>query len=402
MRPGFAREETQLMTRLILGADAGSGPVTLHTEIWDSRTFGVGPGSFAGTGETNVVEPVALNISTNLGSIAGPETLTRVTLGRMIINLGSRRIIAADDYRNTTNGYTGVRLDFTNGLSMDATFIAVLPQYRLPDTPDGLKSQRWELDRERWGLRLWGGIATHRDALGRMGLEGSFFRLDEEDTPYIATRDRHLSTLDARLFLPRTPGLWDAELEGAWQWGQTRAGLSNALPEQVVAAGFVHADVGYSLIKAWKPRVSIQFDYASGDRPGGRYTRFDSLFGMRRADFSPGSLLSTLYRTNLVAPALRVEVEPSQATDAFATARAVWADSATDVLSQTGVRDPLGRYGRFGGWEFDGRLRHWLIARRLRTELNATFYLRRGLLASPAALPGRTTGYGSFSLIAPF
>src|SRR3546814_15575078 len=59
-------------------------------------------------------------------------------------------------------------------------------------------------------------------------------------------------------------------------------------------------DAGYSFGGSWKPRLSLEFDRASGDRRGGRQGRFDTLFGMRRADLAPAGLYNALARTNIV------------------------------------------------------------------------------------------------------
>jgi hypothetical protein len=170
-----------------------------------------------------------------------------------------------------------------------------------------------------------------------------------------------------------------------------------------VSAWFVHGDFGYSFAAAAHPRLALRVDAVSGDRPGGRYTRFDTLFGMRRADYSPGSILSAIGRANMVATAVQFDLAPTARTDAFVSARAFWAESGGDVFSQSGVRDPNGVAGRFAGYEFDGRVRHWLVADRLRAEVDAVLFLRRGILRNaPNAPAGATTVYGSASLIAPF
>ncbi len=135
----------------------------------------------------------------------------------------------------------------------------------------------------------------------------------------------------------------------------------------------------------------------------GRYTRFDTLFGMRRADFSPGGILAALGRSNLVIPALRLEFTPGPRSDGHLVARAMWAASATDAFASSGVRDPTGRAGGFAGYDFDGRVRHWLVPDRLRGEINADLFLRRGLLRrAPNAPAGATTAYLSLVMTAFF
>ena len=359
--------------------------------------------SAAGTGEVNVFEPVQAHIAVDFGAPFGRDSHLSAKFGRMVLNLGSRRLIAADDYRNTTNGYTGLRIDLVPVRDIAATFIYVLPQERLPAGFDDVRNNRFALDSEGFDYRLWGGIAEFRHLLGPTGLDVSGYRLIERDTDGHPTRDRNLATIDARLWRPPAPGQLDHEVEGAWQWGTARATLVNVAPLQDVEAWFVHANAGYTFAGGWRPRLSATLDAVSGDRRGGKYTRFDTLFGMRRADFSPGSILSAIGRANMVAPALRLEIAPSPRTDGFVSARALWAESGTDSFSQSGVRDPTGRSGRFAGYEFDSRVRHWLVAKRLRAEANSVLYLRRGLLRdAPNAPPGSISYYFSAALIGYF
>jgi hypothetical protein len=403
IRPGFTPNEDLLSLRTVVRADIGSGPLHLVGEIWDSRSYTIRPGSAAGTGEVNVLEPVQLHAVADLGPVFGAGSGLVVTTGRMVLNLGSRRLIAADDYRNTTNGYTGLRADITARPGVQATFIYVLPQQRLPDAFDDVRHHRFALDRESFDARLWGGIVSFEKVIGPVHADASLFRFEERDAPGRPTRDRDLTTIDARLLADPATGRFDGEIEAAYQWGHTRNGLATALPLQFVAAGYVHVDAGYSFAGRWHPRLAAEFDFASGDRPGGRYTRFDTLFGMRRADFSPGALLNTIGRSNIVTPALRLEVAPSPRSDGHLLARAMWSASASDAFSTSGVRDPTGRAGGFAGYEFDTRLRHWLVPARLRAEINADLFLRRGVLRNaPNAPAGATTAYFSAAVTAFF
>lgn len=399
-RTGFRDAESLISLRTTLRADLGNGPVRLVAEMFDSRAYGIARGGAVGTGEVNTLEFVQAHVAADLGAALGRDTRLTAQAGRMVLNLGSRRLIAADDYRNTTNGYTGVRIDAARGPDLAATVIYVLPQVRLPDNIAAIRRNRAEVDREGLDLRLWGGIASWHHALGSTDAELSFYRLDERDSPALATRDRHLSTLDLRVMKAPAVDHFDHEIEAAWQWGAERPGVAAALPAQQVAAGFVHADAGYSLAHA---RLSAEFDFASGDRPGGKYTRFDTLFGMRRADFSPGALLAAIGRANLVAAGARVEVTPSARSDGHVTAQAMWAASASDAFATSGVRDPRPGASAFAGYELDSRWRHWLVPGRLRAEWNGTLLLHRGLLrTAPNAPAAPTTVYTSLALLTLF
>ena len=169
-----------------------------------------------------------------------------------------------------------------------------------------------------------------------------------------------------------------------------------------MSAWFVHGDVGYTFGGAWKPHLSVEYDQASGDSPGGDYGRFDTLFGMRRADLAPAGLYNAIGRSNIISPGVRFEVTPSQHTDAFFTLRPLWLAERTDSFSSTGVRDPSGRSGSSAGTQLDTRLRHQL-SRQLRLELDAVL-LRKGrfLRDAPNAPPGQWTRYLAFNATASF
>jgi hypothetical protein len=402
IRPGFKSAETLFLVRTTLRAEAGNGPIRFVGEIIDSRAYTIRPRSAAGNGEVNVLEPVQAHLRADLGEVFGKGSAATLSAGRMVFNLGSRRLVAADDYRNTTQGYTGVRFDVIPRPNLSATLIFVLPQQRLPGNAAFVPGNRFALDRESFDQRLWGGIVNLEGHDG-LHLDASLFGLNERDSPGNPTRDRNIVTIDAHVLQLPKAGEFDFDAEAAWQGGHARAGLVDTLPLLPVSAWFVHAEAGHSFFGGWQPHVSVEFDAISGDRPGGKYTRFDPLFGMRRADFSPGSIYSAIWRLNMVATGVRLELTPSVRSDGFVSARSYWAESRSDFFSQTGIRDISGASGRFAGVEFDGRVRHWLVPGRLRAEADGVVFLRRGLLRdAPNAPAGTTTLYGALSLNAFF
>lgn len=198
-------------------------------------------------------------------------------------------------------------------------------------------------------------------------------------------------------------GQVDYEVEALRQTGRIRAGTATTAPQLEVAAWFAHAELGYSFAGGWKPRLALEVDHASGDQAGGKFGRFDTLFGMRRADLAPAGIYAAIGRTNLTAAGPRVEVTPSKRLDGFMTYRALWAASATDAFATTGVRDPTGAAGRFAGHQVDARLRWWWLPDRLRAEANAAWLAKRGLLTdTPNAPATGDTHYLSLALTASF
>lgn len=401
IRPGN-RAQSALMMRTVVAARVGDGPVRLNAELWDVRAYAVAPGTRLTTNDINTVEPIVANISADLRGLAralGPQGRATIMAGRMIANVGSRRVVAAEDYRNTISASTGLRLDLGNR-DWAATLIWLLPQQRLPDDPARVRRNAVLLDRERWNFQLWGGdILRH---LPGFDVQASAFHVSEHDAPGLATRDRELSIASLRLLKPRRSAGWDGELEGAAQWGEASRSVSPSSARLPVAAWFVHADLGHSWAGPWQPRLSVIADMISGDRPGDTIRRFDPLFGLRQTDFAPGSLYAYVGRTNLIAAGVRAEVA-NRHSDGFVSLKPMWAQSRSDGFSQSGVRDPAGLSGRFAGWEVSSRLRHWLIKDRLRAEADGVLMMRRGLLANAPGLPdGSHVAYGALSLQALF
>jgi hypothetical protein len=152
--------------RTVLTADYRAGPIRLGAELWDSRAWGGHPGEAIGTGEVNTLEPVQAFVAADLGAVLGRGSKLSVQLGRFMLNLGARRLIAADDYRNTTNGSTGARIDIATARGGTATLIYVLPQMRRPDDEASALDNRGGLDRESFDLQLWGGYGAQKIARG--------------------------------------------------------------------------------------------------------------------------------------------------------------------------------------------------------------------------------------------
>ncbi len=401
-RGGFNTSDELINLRTTLLAEYRDGPARVVGELWDSRVYGDAPGTPVTTGEVNAVELVQAFVEVKRPGLLGAGSTASLQAGRFLLNIGSRRLVAADDYRNTTNGYTGLRADLGWGKRWTATLLYTLPQQRRPDDLAALRRNGVAPDREGFDLVLWGGTVGRARTIGRALVETSFFHLGERDRAGRPTRDRSLDTAAVRVIRDPAPGAIDFEVEAIGQRGSVSTGLATTAPRQQVAAWFVHADAGYSFAGPWKPRIAIEYDHASGDHPGGRNGRFDTLFGMRRADLAPSGLYNAFGRTNFISPGVRVEATPGKTTDVMATLRPIWLASRHDAFSTTGVRDATGRSGSFAGTQFDARIRHQL-SRKLRLELDTVLLAKgRFLREAPNAPAGRWTRYLSLNATAAF
>ena len=401
-RPGFNASDTVINLRSTLFAEYDAGPLRVGAEFYDSRAYGANERTPISTNEVNVAEIIQAYVAVDFDAPFGPGSKVTAQAGRFVLNLGSRRLVAADDYRNTTNGYTGLRLD-AQAEEWKATAVYVLPNQRLPDDLPALLGNDYAIDREGSDTRLWGLVAAYPIKKRSMTVELSYFRFDERDTSERRTRDRALDTVGGRIFRTAQVGAWDFEIEAFRQTGHVSTSTSPAAETVGVAAHFVHADIGYSFDRPMRPRISLRYDWVSGDRPGQRYERFDTLYGMRRAEIAPSGLYNAVGRANLSSPAVRLEWLPTPMTDAFVSYRPLWLASRTDSFSTSLVRDAIGRSGSFAGHQAELRVRHWLVRDALRLELG-TLYLAKGrfLVAAPNTPGTGDTTYTSLNVTAFF
>lgn len=398
-RAGLSPSEDLINLRTILRTRYRTGPVTFAIDLWDSRVFDADRPTAASTNEVNAIEPALATASIDFGGAGNVSG--RATVGRMIFEIGSARLIAADDYRNTTNSYTGVRVDLKGPERLAGSLFYVLPQQRLPETPVAVRQGAPGLDREGFDTRLWGGQIIQARAIGPVDIEATMIRFEERDRPDRTTRDRQLTNLGIRAAIAPKAGRWDLDVEAIRQTGTTRTGLAATAPLVPVKAWFGHAELGYSVPGAWQPHIAAEFDYASGDDRHRQFTRFDTLFGQRRRDFSPAGLLSAIGRTNLIGLGARAEVKPHPRTEGFVSARKMWLAAATDGFATTGVIDPTGRSGRDAGWEIDSRIRYWLIPKQLQFEGDFVWIAKgRFLTTAPNRSSDSDTRYLSFNLTA--
>lgn len=402
VRPGFNESDELVDLRTIVAATYRDGPVSVGGELYDSRSWLANSRTPISTNEVNAFELVSAWVGADIARPFGSGTSLALKAGRMQIDIGSRRLVAADDYRNTTNGFTGLRADL--GLkSLKATLIYVLPQQRRPDDLSSVLDNKVRFDHEGFDQVLWGGLLTRPKTLGPASVELGFFHLGERDTVGRPTRDRSLNTIDARIIRNPAAGVIDYELEGIYQSGHISASVAAGAARVPVSAWFSHADIGYTFAGAWKPHVSAELDVASGDKAGGTYTRFDSLFGMRRADLGPVGLFNVVARTNVITPGVRVEAAPSKRIDFHLSYRLLWLAEATDAFSGTGIRDASGQSGRFAGQQLDARVRTWIIPDRLRFEVDGVWLAKgRFLTAAPNAPLTKDSKYLSLNLTAGF
>ncbi len=384
-RPGYATSEDAVLLRTGVAIEYGPGAVGIGGELIDSRAYDLDRRSFIRRDDINALEVPQAYIKVRLDGVLGPRGKIAVEAGRFLLNFGSGRLIATDEYRNTVNGFTGLRVDLEPDADTEFALFYVLPQEHLPSAAEDVRRNKVVWDRESFDRVLFGLHAQRKRLPGGLTGELAYYRLAERDAPGHPTADRRLHNLDARLAREPKTGTVDYDAEAVYQFGWASSGTEPEKTPGRVSAGFAHAAIGYSFDTPLKLRLGLFYDVASGDRAGRRFGRFDTLFGSRRDDLGPSGSYAMVARENISAPGIRAEVKPGKRFEVLADYRPIWLASRYDRFA--GVSDPSGRSGSFAGHQVEGRVRYWLIPDHLRLESNFALLRKGGFLRNaPGAL----------------
>jgi hypothetical protein len=324
-RPGEPDTQTQypLRTRVRLGLD-GPGPLRFLAELQDARVYGDGPKDFTGN-ERNRIDFLQLFASATTRDLVGSGLRGDVHVGRMSLDVGSRRTIARNGYRNTTNAFDGVHLQI--GSPEGAWRVRGFYTRPVIIDPGYLDDESTSLQ------RLWG-LAYEDQRVGWLNVDLYYLGLSDR----IGARE--YSTFSARALRPAKSEQLDYEVELIGQWGD-KGELS-----QSAFAG--HAELGYTFALAWSPRLAAQFDYASGtaDPDGDESHTFDPLFGARGMDLILSGIFGPFRRSNILSPGIRLTVAPRPGVKVLLRVRYWELAQAKDAFAGTGLRDATGDAGR--------------------------------------------------------
>ncbi len=348
---GAAGSDHVLATWVGLRAEARRGDAAAVLEFLDARATYHRPDTPLGTAIVNTLEPIQAHLRWE-------DDDDRVRLGRMTIDLGSRRLVARNVFRNTTETFDGVDWIHRTGAGHWRTFV-VAPVRRLPDELSRIQDNEFELDRSDPETLLVG----HERRLAPapdLALELYALLLRERDGGGWPTADRRLATPGFRVRWRPEDRPVDFELEAAGQFGRSRATPLPADDRDLEhRAGFVHLEAGWRPPLPAAPRLALELDWASGDDDpdDDEQNRFDDLYSAVVGDLGPTGIFGAVRRANLRAATLRLEWRPRPTVQLRSALRAVRLDDPRDAWVGSGLRDPSGRLGRDVGTHLDLRLR---------------------------------------------
>ena len=351
-------------------------------ELLDARQAYGDDSTKIASGDVNPLDVLQLYAQWNGAS--SKDVKRRIRAGRFTMDIGSRRLVARNKFRNAINAFTGIDWQAKTIDGEELRVFYTLPVQRLPREFERRERNRTEGDDQDTEVSFWG-IYYKTPGISVMpwqpDAEIFYFGLDENDTHNRPTRNRDIHTLGGRIYKSKAKRQFDYQIEGAYQFGQSRASTSASDREDLDhRAFFARAELGYSFDTKWSPRFIGQFDYASGDDDpnDGDNNRFDSLYSVRRGDFGPLGIYGPFARSNIVSPGLRLQLKPSTNTSMFIAHRAYWLASKKDAWVVARVQDPSGDSGSYLGQQLEGRLRWDVIPSNIRWEIGAAYYFKSG------------------------
>lgn len=377
-RTGRPGSDQALALRTSLLGQIKTEPVGLLAEVLDSRQYLSDSGSAIDTTQVDALDLLQAHVAWNAGPLFNGGK-HRIQIGRETLDLGNRRLVARNAYRNTINSFTGVDWLWTGDSDASIRSFAFLPVRRLPEDAPSLLDNQITADTQSFGQQFYGVYATSP----RLGIdarvEAYWLGLFEDNDP--SRRHRRLHTTGSRFFRNPKPGQWDFEAEASLQRGSSRSG-SSLSADLDHTAWLLQSGAGYTWAARGTPRLGVRVDQASGDRDpnDGRNQRFDTLFGARRFEFGPTGLYGAIARANLRSPEVRASIRPTKTVETTLSHRWIWLESPFDAFTAAGVRDSSGLSGSYVGQQLEARIRWDVIPGNCRLDTGMTTFFKGSFL----------------------
>ncbi|CAH1903755.1 Molybdenum-pterin binding domain-containing protein [Candidatus Nitrotoga sp. HW29] len=344
-------EPFSLRTRLYAAVKNKFDPLRATFEFQDSRRFNQGyPYTNLEVNKTEFIQGFGeLYFKDALGVDAlGNDRPLSLRVGRMAFELTDKRLIARNEYRNTTNNFQGYRVVLGQRNSdWEGTVFAFNPIVRFMEQADKANEAQWFYG-AKFDVRKWSKVATFQPYYYLLQQNGSKVKYASSGALASAAdkTNREINTGGLRAYgiIANTGIDWD--LNYVKQWGTDNG-------QDHDAYGY-NMESGYTFSHAWKPRVMANLGYASGDKNpnDNKSQRFERLFGFAR----PWSHTDYIQMENVRATKVRGEFSPTATLKLDFGYSWYKLASATDRWSGgNNLRDATGKSGKNIGDEFDMR-----------------------------------------------
>jgi hypothetical protein len=336
-------EPVLLRTRVYLGIREILDPFRAVVEFQDSRMYN---SDYVPTDrEVNEFELRQIYGELYFKDALGEGRPLSIRGGRQAFELLDRRLIAANEFRNTSNNFQGFRVKLgqqKNDWELD--LLALQPIERLKYNFDRPFEEQW----------LYGAVASWRRWSDIITLQPYYLGFKQDTSNSNTSKDQNIHSTGMRGYgIVGKTGV-DYDFDAVYQFGRSNGHKQTDAFAYDVELGYTFEDL------EWKPRVSAFYGYGTGDRnpSDNENQRFNPLFGFNQ----PWSRNDYFSWDNLHAPKVRLEFKPYKDLRIETGYNAYWLASDSDAWQRAKLQDPTGQSGDFLGHEFDIRLRYKLTS----------------------------------------
>jgi hypothetical protein len=253
-------------------------------------------------------------------------------VGRQVLLYGDQRLIGPLEWSNISRTFDAVKLRYTgkDGLWVDAfiSSVVVIDRFGMDDS-----------DKDS----LLSGLYAHIPTLGIQDTE--LYALYFDDT----NRNDHFLSLGTHWkSMPGKLGPWDYETEFVVQTGT--AGVRD------LSAFASYVEAGYTFQQPWKPRLGLEYSYASGDgnAADGKQGAFQNLFPTNHLHFG---LMDAFSWSNIHDIAFHLSAKPGAKLTTSLDFHLFWladtADTWRRANATTAVRPANAAASNYAGSELD-------------------------------------------------
>lgn len=276
-------------TRLNSKVKIAAKHLAFTLELADSRIFDYSENTPIGTDDVNVLEPIEESLTWSRFFLPLNTELV-AKIGRFPMDIGTRRTVARNRFRNTVNTFDGAKIQLTLA-NWHTVMFYTFPVQRLPEVSSFTNLNTVKMDSSS-SARKFFGVHTARSFEG-LQTEAYFYKDTEADTKisrFTFGHASHIEWLDLLAF--------DYEL--IFQTGTTDLKRS-------IRAYFNHFAVTE---RKSKFKISAFLDIASGDDPStDTVEAFNTLFGARRFEYGPTGIFGLFARQNTVSPGISSTID---------------------------------------------------------------------------------------------
>ena len=196
-RAGLDGVAAALMLRTRVSAELDAGHFRLRAELQDSRAHLADSVTALTTSMVNPLELLQAHVEIPLDGLLRRGSRVVLRAGRMTMDIGSRRLVSRNRFRNTSDGFTGIEWRWTDPDDRQVRAFLTLPVERR--VSGDVLDNRPRFDKEWTGVRFWGVHVSRPDLPWGDRGEVYYYGFSEEDAPRMATADRHLHPIGERL-----------------------------------------------------------------------------------------------------------------------------------------------------------------------------------------------------------